>query len=231
MPDMKSAARLTRLFPFLGLVALGACHVDPNTQNPISLVTSHTFDHANWQQIPGKMKNQVEPITFTHSVSFAAGEMELSEAEMNRLLAFLQESGVHQGARIEIDGPRSQGGYFDPLTAARMSEIESELSSVGLRSQVPARPITSLIRPGDTIAVNVTRAMVILPDCSTLQPSYATRPSYSYSCSNTAALGMMIADPLDLERGRDEGPADGEPAATVIEMYRRHVPSGWTEDE
>jgi pilus biogenesis lipoprotein CpaD len=229
MPEMKFSARLTRLFPFLGLIALSACHVDPNTQNPVNLVTSHTFDHANWQQIPGQMGHQVEPITFTHSVNFEAGETELNEAELSRLLAFLQESGVHQGARIEVDGPRSQGGYFDPVTAARVSGIEAELSGIGLRSQIPTRPITSLLRPGDTIAVSVTRAMVILPDCSTPQPEFAMRPTYTYSCSNTAALDMMIADPLDLERGRDEGPADGETAAKVIDMYRRHKPSGWIE--
>ena len=227
MPDTKSTARLAKLFPVLGLVALGACHVDPNTQNPIDLVTSHTFDHANWQQIPGEMKNQVEPITFTHSVSFGPGETDLNEAELTGLLAFLQTSGVHQGARIEIDGPRSQGGYFDPVTAARVSGIETELSSIGLRSQVPVRPTTSLLRPEDAIAVSVTRAVVILPDCSAPQPAFATRPTYSYSCSNTAALGMMIANPLDLERGRAEGPADGEPAARVIQLYRERKPSGY----
>jgi pilus biogenesis lipoprotein CpaD len=230
MPDTKSTARLAKLFPVLGLLglgALGACHVDPNTQNPVDLVTSHTFDHANWQQIPGELKHQVEPITFTHSVNFGPGETELNEAELTGLLAFLQESGVHQGARIEIDGPRSQGGYFDPVTAARVSGIETELSSIGLRSQVPVRPTTSLLRPEDAIAVSVTRAVVILPDCSTPQPAFATRPTYSYSCSNTAALGMMIANPLDLERGRAEGPADGQPAARVIQLYRERKPSGY----
>ncbi len=227
MPDTKSTARLAKLFPVLGLLALGACHVDPNTQSPIDLVTSHTFDHANWRQIPGQMTNQVEPITFTHSVNFGPGETELNEAELTSLLAFLQKSGVHQGARIEIDGPRSQGGYFDPVTAARVSGIEAELSSIGLRSQVPVRPTTSLLRPEDAIAVSVTRAVVILPDCSAPQPAFATRPTYSYSCSNTAALGMMIADPLDLERGRAEGPADGEPAARVIQLYRTRQPSGY----
>ncbi len=227
MPDTKSTARLAKLFPVLGLIALGACHVDPNTQNPISLVTSHTFDHANWQQIPSEMKNQVEPITFTHSVNFGPGETELNEAELTGLLAFLQKSGIHQGARIEIDGPRSQSGYFDPVTAARVSGIETELSSIGLRSQVPVRPTTSLLRPEDAIAVSVTRAVVILPDCSAPQPAFATRPTYSYSGSNTAALGMMIANPLDLERGRAEGPADGEPAARVIQLYRTRKPSGY----
>ena len=119
MPDMKSKARLVKLLPAFGMVALlGACHVDPNTQNPIELFTSHTVDHANWQQIPAKVQTLVEPVTFVHATNFEPGETELNAAELDRLFAFLQTSGVHQGARIEIDGPRAGGGYFDPVTAA-----------------------------------------------------------------------------------------------------------------
>jgi pilus biogenesis lipoprotein CpaD len=225
---MKSKARLARLLPAFGIVALlGACHIDPNTQNPVSLFTSHTVDSANWQQIPARVVNQVEPVTFVHTTNFEAGETELNEAEFNRLLAFLQGSGVHQGARIEIDGPRDSGAYFDPVTAARVAEIEAALSTIGLRSEVPIRPTTTLLRPDDAIAVSVTRAVVVVPDCGAPQPEEALRPAYNFNCSNTAALGMMVAKPLDLERGRNEGAADGEAAARVIELYRLRQPSGY----
>jgi len=229
MPDMKSKARLARLFPVLGAVALlGACHVDPNSQNPVSLFTSHTVDSANWQQIPARIVNQVEPITFIHTANFDPGETALSEKESELLLAFLQSSGVHQGARIETDGPRGGGGYFDPVTAARVAEIEAGLSAIGLRSEIPSRPTTSLVRPNDAIAVIITRAVVIVPDCSASQPQPAMRPAYNFNCSNTAALGMMIAEPLDLKRGRNEGAADGETSARVIELYRLRQPSGYS---
>ncbi len=228
MPDIKPKARLAKLVPAFGIVALlGACHVDPNTQNPISLFTSHTVDSANWQQIPARVVNQVEPITFVHTANFDPGETELNEVESGLLLAFLQKSGVHQGARIEIDGPRGGGGYFDPVTAARVAEIEVELSAIGLRSEIPIRPTTSLLRPDGAIAVSVTRAVVIVPDCSSAQPEPAMRPGYNFNCSNTAALGMMVAKPLDLIRGRNEGAADGEVAARVIELYRLRKPSGY----
>ena len=229
MPDMKSKARLARLIPIFGTVALlGACHVDPNTQDPIELFTSHTVDSANWQQIPARVVNQVEPITFVHTANFDPGETALNEKESDLLLAFLQSSGVHQGARIEIDGPRGGGGYFDPVTAARVAEIEAGLSAIGLRSEIPIRPTTSLVRPNDAIAVSVTRAVVILPDCSVPQPEPPARPAYNFNCSNTAALGMMIAEPLDLKRGRSEGAADGETSARVIELYRLREPSGYS---
>ena len=228
MPDKKSKARLAKLLPVFGTVALlGACHIDPITQDPIELVNSHTFDHGNWQQIPARVVNQVEPITFVHTANFEPGETELSETESGLLLAFLQNSGVHRGARIEIDGPRGNGGYLDPVTAARVAEIEAELSAIGLRSEVPVRPTTSLLRPDDAIAVSVTRAVVIVPDCGAPQPERAMRPGYNFNCSNTAALGMMVARPLDLERGRNEGAADGETSAKVIELYRARKPSGY----
>ena len=229
MPDMKSKARLDRLIPAFGIVALlGACHIDPTTQNPVSLITSHTTDSANWQQIPARVTNQVEPITFVHTATFDPGETEMNEEETGRLLAFLQTSGVHQGARIEIDGPRGGGGgYFDPVTAARVAEIEAELSAIGLRSEIPVRPTTSLLRSDGTIAVSVTRAVVIVPDCGGPQPESPMRPQYNFNCANTAALGLMIAKPLDLKRGRAEGAADGEAAARVIELYRLRKPSGY----
>ncbi len=229
MPDMKSKGRLARLCPAFGIVALlGACHVDPNTQNPVELFTSHTVDHANWQQVPAKVQTGVEPVTFVHATNFAPGETDLNDAELNRLLAFLQTSGVHQGARIEIDGPRAGGGYFDPVTAARVAEIKAALSAIGLRSDVPVRPNITLLRPDDAIAVSVTRAVAVLPDCSSSQPAAATRPQYNFSCSTAAALGMMVASPLDLKTGRSEGPADGETAARVIQLYRLRQPSGYS---
>ena len=229
MPDMKSKSRLAKLLAVFGTVALlGACHIDPDTQSAGEVFRSHTVDSGNWQQIPARVVSQVEPITFVHTANFDPGETTLNETEFDRLLAFLQNSGVHQGARIEIDGPRGGGEYFDPVTAARVADIEARLTAIGLRSEIPVRPVTSLLRPDDAIAVSVTRAVVIMPDCTAPQPDPAMRPEYNYNCSNTAALGMMVANPLDLERGRNEGAADGERSAKVIELYRLRQPTGYS---
>jgi pilus biogenesis lipoprotein CpaD len=226
---MKSKSRLAKLLAVFGTVTLlGACHVNPDTQSAGEVFRSHTVDSANWQQIPARVVSQVEPITFVHTANFDPGETTLNETEFDLLLAFLQNSGVHQGARIEIDGPRGGGEYFDPVTAARVADIEARLTAIGLRSEIPVRPVTSLLRPDDAIAVSVTRAVVIMPDCTAPQPDPAMRPEYNYNCSNTAALGMMVANPLDLERGRNEGAADGERSAKVIELYRLRQPTGYS---
>ena len=215
------SSRLTLAAVLLSASMLAGCHLARTTQTDATdAVQSNTYFHSTYSEKHRHLKNQVEEITRVHTINFTQGDSELSEEELGKLLEFLKESGVHDGARIEIDGPRDQGGYHDPLTAARMSAIKAELSSIGLRSQVPARPITSLAKPEEAIAVTVSRAMVILPDCNSDALDVDMRPRSVLSCANAAALGMMIADPLDLERGQVLGPSDGEAATGSIQRYR-----------
>lgn len=220
---MRTAISRKPLLPAIALLGLLAgCHIDPAKHDAGEIVLAHTFDHANWQQMSPSMRPQVEPITRVHTVSFEVGRSEMGNGETERLFQFLQQSGVHDGARIELDGPRRDDRFFDPLTAARLAEIEAEISSLGLDVEIPDRPIRSLARSDSDIAVAVTRATVIPPDCGTAQqPPLATRPDYTYSCANAAALGMMVADPTDMVRGRTLGPADGEAATKSFQRYRQ----------
>ncbi len=220
MPDVKETLRTARLAALLPMLVLVGCHIEQGQDNPIEVVTSHTFDSANWQQGEAKIATQVEPITLVHVLNFMPGDASLSDTELANLQEFLQTSGGQDGARIEVDGPRLSGGYFDALTKARVEEIRTELSGLGLRSQIPVKPVALLAKPPEGIAVTVTRAMVIPPDCSAPQPEFATRPDYAWSCANAANLGHMIVDPVDLVQGRTLSPADGEATAKSIEVYR-----------
>ena len=223
MPGLGHHIRSAKLALILPVSLLVGCHLDPSAEKPVDVVLSHTFDSANWQQNNAVIKVQVEPISMVHVMSFAPGESQLTEEEIGRLRAFLQQSGVHEKARIEVDGPRESGGYFDPLTKSRLDEIQAELSGLGLRSQIPARPVTLLTKPEDSIAVTVTRAMIIPPDCSAPQPAPATRPNYTFSCADAANLGAMVSDPVDLAVGRSLSPADATAAATSIDRYRKNA--------
>lgn len=222
MPGTIHILRRTRLAVALPLVLLAACHIETTRDNPIEVVTSHSFDSANWQQGSPVIEPQVEPITLVHVLNFDSGNSRLSEEELDGLRVFLQKSGVHDGARIEVDGPRVPGGYLDPLTKIRIEEIRAQLADLGLSSQVPVRAMTLLAKPEGSIAVTVTRAMVIPPDCSAPQPGFATRPEATWSCANAANFGNMIADPADLASGRTPGPADGEAMALGVKTYREN---------
>lgn len=219
MPHMMPSARLVTLSLVLA-AALGGCHVQSFEENPVEVAINHTFDWANWRQRPARVRNMVEPITVVHPVSFADGQAGLSDPELSGLVDFLNQSGAGDGARIEIDGPRLDGGYHDALTAARLSEIQDALSRLGLAGEVPDQPVELLTKPNGSVVVTVTQSTVILPDCSVQQPPYAVRPDYTFSCTTAATLGMMVADPLDLERGRATGSADGERSVLSIQRYR-----------
>ena len=45
-------------------------------------------------------------------------------------------------------------------------------------------------------------------------------------CFNLVNLGAMVADPRDIERGRELAPADGERAAAVVGDYQAGKPKG-----
>ena len=219
MPQMMPGARLAALSLVLAAV-LGGCHAQTIEQNPFEVAVNHTFDWANWRQRPAHVHNMVEPITVVHPVRFADGQAGLSDPELSELVDFLNQSGAGDGARIEIDGPRLDGGYHDALTAARLSEIQDARSRVGPAGEVPDQPAELLTKPNGSVVVTVTQSTVILPDCSVEQPAYAVRPDYTFSCTTAATIGMMVADPLDLERGRATGTADGERSVLSIQRYR-----------
>lgn len=220
MPDTRKTLRCARLAMMLPTLALAGCHIEQAQNNPINVVVQHSFDSANWQQGNVAIETQVEPITLVHVLNFKPGESRLSDEELGNLQDFLRKNGGHDDARIEVDGPRLSGDYFDALTKARVEEIRAELSGLGLRSQIPDKPVALLAKPPEGIAVTVTRAMVIPPDCFTPQPEFATRPDYAWSCVNAANLGRMVVDPVDLVHGQTPSPADGEAAARSIEIYR-----------
>lgn len=221
MPDVRKHIRSARLAVVLPVMVLAGCNLEQGQDNPLQAVATHTIDSANWQQGTSIIKTQVEQITLVHLLNFAPGESGMNDQELAGLREFLEKNGVPDGARIEVDGPRAPGGYFDPLTKARVEEIRAELSGLGLRSQIPAKQVTLLAKPPEGIAVTVTRAMVIPPDCSTSQPEFASRPENPWSCSNAANLGRMVANPVDLVRGQALSPADGERSASGVELYRQ----------
>ena len=197
---------------------LAGCHLENVNAEP---VTSHTFDRANWQQLPAIPRPTVEQVTLVHTIQFAQGQSDLSQEERNKLFGFLQQNQAHDGVRIEIDGPRETGGYHDPLTAARLAAIGPELAGIGMRTDGPRKPATLLTRPDDQVTITLTRAMAILPDCEQEQPGFALKPRHDFGCANASALGQMVADPVDLNRGRALSPADGHNMARAVERLRK----------
>jgi pilus biogenesis lipoprotein CpaD len=72
------------------------------------------------------------------------------------------------------------------------------------------------------VGLTIVKVMAVLPDCSQPQPLEPDPPQFErgFGCSNAYNLGVMVADPADLERGRQLDPADAERASLSILRYR-----------
>ncbi len=212
--------RFRSLYVTLASAMLSGCFLNPDSMPPNEVVPLHQLYNSMLSLAPAVVEPQAEIITMIHKTNFAFGADDLSDSEMVRLKKFLQDTGADRTTRIEISGPRKAAGKHDVLTAARIGSISTSLSNQGMRPAVASHPIDSMTVPDDAIVVTVTRAMVIEPDCNVPKTIYGPRPTHIWSCSNTAVLGRMIVDPLDLERGRPQGPGDGEALAPGIARYR-----------
>lgn len=230
MSDRKWNACSATLTATIVALGLSGCSLNPETPPPGETVPAHRVYHSLLQLQPPTVEPQVETVTMVHRVDFDPGTTEMTPDESARLAAFLAEVNAQEDARIEIEGPRREGGYHDAVTAARIETIAAELTRSGLTAEVPERSTASLTRPEEATVVTVTRSMVIEPDCSVPKTIYGPRPTHVWSCTSAVALGRMVADPLDLERGRTLAPADGEASVKAIQRYRGDAIKGLQEE-
>ena len=212
--------RLRLLGTALAASALSGCFLNADALPPNNVRSLDQLYHSLMRLQPAVIEPQVETITMIHKVNFTYGEGRLSQAEDDRLMRFIQESAADRKSRVEIDGPRKAAGRHDILTAARIAAIAEKLSAMGIDAGVAARPVESLAKPDDAIVVTITRAMVIEADCGVPKTIYGPRPTHIWSCTTSAALGRMVVDPMDLERGRPLGPGDGEQQTLGVQRYR-----------
>ncbi|MGF1608980.1 MAG: CpaD family pilus assembly lipoprotein [Kiloniellales bacterium] len=209
--------RTTIRIAILGLAALAltACET---WQTPDEYV-GDLFRHGRWQQAKLVQDNSVERIAIEHVVAFASTSADMTRAERLRLAEFLRRANVGKDDQVTLYGPLRDHGRHDPVTTARIQFVRGELLVKGISATAPL-----VQRNGqelrDGISVVVSRNVVITPDCSQPQPAPGHRPRFVVGCSNTANIGNMIVDPLDLEHGKTPDPADGETAAQSIKRLR-----------
>lgn len=174
---------------------------------------------GQWRQMPAHPVNHVEMVTLEHMVAFAPSAIRPGDREFGRLLDFIEKSELASTDEITLDAPRAAGGNHDSVTAARIEVLEGELLQLGLPVDIATAPMSE-IQSADRVALVVKRAVAIPPDCEVPQPGLAQRPDPKVGCAVNASLGYMVADPRDLVRGRNLGPADGEVASRAVENYR-----------
>lgn len=185
------------------------------------------FPHAKWEQSPPSKNNMVEVVTLRHVVAFDGSEPGLGRSGQQALDEFIRDNGINAKDQIEIVG----GDGNLRLTKSRLSAVQIEFAQHGLvASPVEGEPAMGGPASNE-VAVLITRAVAIPPDCSVPQPEPTLRPEQPWGCSVNAALGMMVADPLDLVEGRELGPANPEQSSGAYRRYRDDKVKGITKED
>jgi pilus assembly protein CpaD len=200
----------------LGLAAglLGGCaNKTAQDYNPLIL--------GQWRQIPARPENRVEAVRLEHIVAFQSNAIRLDEAERERLIEFARDGNLTLRDKIELHALPTLEGDYHPTTAARLDVLRGEFDQLGFKSDVARSPGPGAKGGQDQIAVVVRRAAIIPPDCEEVREPWAgQRPEYEFGCSTVSAIGLMVADPHDLAKGRSIDSPDGEVAASAVQRYR-----------
>ncbi len=174
---------------------------------------------GQWRQMPAHEQNHVEMVTLEHIVAFAPSAIRPGDREFSRMLDFIQESELASTDDIFLDAPRSAAGIHDAVNTARLEVLEGEFLQLGLPVEIADEPMAGSAN-ADRVVLVVKRAVAIPPDCDVEQPGLAQRPDWKVGCAVNASLGLMVADPRDLIRGRTLGPVDAESASKAVQVYR-----------
>lgn len=191
---------IKHLLMLAGIVALGGCEIDQHMENFSNVHEPHPATASQVQ--------------YSHDVRFDGAVFAIDERE--RLEGFLgqinlrQSDGVYlvAGSRA-VDRKLLLGDYL----SSRGIAIKSRRSDFGMR-----------IPDSDAVSIVVRRYVVTLPACpdwSGELTTYNNVPTSNWGCATSTNLGLMVAEPEDLVRGRNPGLADGEAAARSIDLYRK----------
>jgi pilus assembly protein CpaD len=178
-------------------------------------------------------------VTYEHIIRFPTDSVEITPAEASRMQAFLSALPADRRISVRVAGhadSRASEAYNLRLSdrrAQRVAElvkasglVDIEVSTLALGEASPSgRRVGEEAWPYDRrVEVLVSAYEVVLPGCPdwSRDPAFDPRnlPLSNLGCANAVNLGLMVADPADLERGRPLGPADAVRESEAIVRYR-----------
>lgn len=218
----------------LGLVSalaltLAACGSTSEGTNPA----------LGWSQMGSPKELEVERAQIRHAVRFATDQATIDSVERDRLRTFLAAIDLEAGDSIRLEGHADEraSDLYNLDLAARRSEavrrflhaeglgrVEMHESAYGERAPAASERSQAAWRENRRVEVVVDRHLVVLPPCPDWSrrsgTDFANQPHTNFGCAVQTNLGLMIANPRDLERGRALSPADGTREADAIVRYR-----------
>ncbi len=202
-----------RQLTVIGLACLAVVACSPKQGE----LGDNLFPHAKWDQIPQSPDNMVEVVTLRHMVAFIGGTPNLDVSQSDALDDFIRSNRINARDEIVV---QAGAGDTSRLAMGRVAAIKSEFARLGLVASESAAAPGAGAPANNEVAVLITRAVVIPPDCAVAQPEPTLRPDHPWGCTVNASLGMMVANPLDLVEGRELCPADVSQASGAMRRYR-----------
>jgi pilus biogenesis lipoprotein CpaD len=210
----------------LGLTGCSTANLQPN-------------DNLGWIEAGSPKQLEVDRVEYRHAVYFDTDRAKISGFERDRLLAFLASAQPGDRDTIRLEGhadERATDLYNLELAGRRAATVRDLLEEHGLTADgitsssfgeaLPADPGTGPAswRENRRVEVVLERYLVTLPPCPDWSrqsgTDFANLPHSNFGCATQTNLGLMVAEPRDLVRGRDLGPADGVHQAEGIVRYR-----------
>ena len=147
-------------------------------------------------------------------IAFAAGSAALAPSEIRKINDWVLSGSVRPADRVAI-----AAGGPPALAQARTSAIAKTL----LRWGIVATPAPFTDVAANRAVVDIGRYAVTLPDCpnwsESLSVDFSNALTSNYGCADATNLGLMVASPGDLVRGREFTGIDAVPAIGAINLY------------
>lgn len=189
----------------------------------VTLLTGCAPEIVEWTPAESPKENKIERTVFYHTIQYSSQSKSFSEAEVNALLRFLKTNAESPSAVSiileECDGHSKK----------RIKDIQRVLVKYGVPYDMiivePAGQAHKDHKASSSgVCLVLEKYLVIPPSCADFsQPIgeaiQAHAPS-NYGCATVANLGMMVANPRDLVRGRPLGASDGTVIAAGVKRYR-----------
>jgi pilus assembly protein CpaD len=195
--------------------------------------------HLGWIEAGSPKQLQVEQAQYRHVVRFATDSAALEAAERDRLLAFLASVDLGASDVVRLEGhadERASEVYNLDLASRRAQSVAAFLRQEGHRrarvvttaygKAAPADPGTgeAAWRANRRVELVLERHVVVLPGCPDWSresgTDFANLPHSNLGCATETNLGLMVAEPRDLVRGRSLDTADGVREAEAVGRYR-----------
>ncbi len=194
---------------------------------------------GGWLAASSSKKLEVDRAQYRHTIYFSTDRANIVGSEQDRLIAFLSTVRPLKTDSIRLEGhadERATDLYNLDLAARRIETVKRFLGDHGVhRGTIHASSLGERVpaargdgeqawRKNRRVEIVLERYLVTTPACPDWSRQsgldYANQPHSNFGCATETNLGLMIAEPRDLLRGRDVGPADGVHQAEGIVRYR-----------